>query len=92
LDGYAMVSWFEGVPSRSLGVFVAAADVFVWCCALPFELYCRHLLTQRALVPIVGPAILAVNLMLVALVFIAIAATSELLRRGVKFDWLRQRH
>jgi hypothetical protein len=74
----------QRISSIHLAAYVAVADATLWLAAFPFELYCKTLLAQhRAHAPFLL-LILAVNTLLIGLMIAAVAATGELIRRGVR--------
>jgi|GEM_PF-4851877 len=73
----------QRISSVYLAAYVAVADATLWLAALPFEFYCRTILAQhRAHAPFLL-LILALNALFVVLILAAVAATSELIRRGL---------
>ncbi len=72
----------QRIPTHHLAAFVVLADATVWLAALPFEFYCRTLLTQRpSMLELL--LILLANALLLVFAVSGIAATGELLRRGL---------
>ncbi len=72
----------QRIPASYLAVFIALADATVWLAAFPFLLYCKALIAaHQASTPFLF-FILFVNALLVGLMVSAVAATTELVRRG----------
>ena len=74
----------ERVPSAYLAIYVTVADAFVWLGGLPYVLYCRTLLTVDRGNNGVLLGVLASNAAVIALMFYALIATNEMVRRGIR--------
>lgn len=72
----------ERIPSSYLAAFIGLADATLWLAAFPFLLYCRGLVNSpQASTPFLL-FVLVANVLIVVLMIFAVAATSELIRRG----------
>lgn len=81
---YTMRPMLERIPSAYLAIYVTAADAFVWLGGLPYVLYCRALLTMDRANAGVLLAVLASNAAAIVLMFYALIATNEMVRRGIR--------
>lgn len=74
----------ERIPTWFLAAYVALVDAAVCFGIVPFELYCRSLLTGRhAGVPFLC-GILAANAVLIVVLVVAMAASTALIARGAR--------
>lgn len=72
----------ERIPSSYLALFIGLADATLWLTAFPFLLYCRGVVNSaQASTPFLL-FVLVANVLIVVLMVSAVAATSELIRRG----------
>ena len=78
-----MRSALQRISSAQLAVLVAVTDITIWLLALPFELFCKSLLSHHQAHTPLLLSILVVNSLLVALIGGALVATGELVRRGL---------
>jgi hypothetical protein len=72
----------QRIPSGILALYVAVIDTTIWLGALPFELYCKTIVTHGhpGTPALIG--ILLANALLLGLMLSAVAVTCELVRRG----------
>jgi hypothetical protein len=63
---------------------VTVADAFVWLGGLPYVLYCRKLLAVDRGNNGVLLGVLASNAVAITLMFYALIATNEMVRRGIR--------
>jgi|GEM_PF-3991939 len=73
----------RGPSSAILAAYVAFADITIWLVAFPLELACRSWIWHARIAPPLLLGVLVLNVLLLAFVLSAAAATLELLRRGL---------
>lgn len=74
----------ERIPSTYLAIYVTVVDAFVWLGGLPYVLCCRKVLVANRLNDGALLGVLASNAAVILLMFYALIATNELVRRGMR--------